>query len=606
VSNFTTVVVADFEYEIDDNLLPRVQCMVAHVLNENLQHVHTIRMWRGEFGKTPPFDIGPDTLFVAYSAWAEMTCFMTLGWQFPVHIFDLHTAYLAASNVLLPYNPDEERKKPRKRLSDACRAYGIAGWEHIDKEEIAKAIGEGRWREYGQEAVSAYCEEDVRMSVRLLHAQLRRHCDTFGHSLLPAADVPRVLHWSNYSAKTVAQIQARGMPIDLALWNLVQENKTAVIRELLRQFDPSHDNDDPIYNAGGEWSYSRFESWLARAGVAAWPRLDSGQLDTDGDAFRLMYHIPGIEDLHALRDSLGVIVRAKLPIGRDGRNRPSLFPFGTATGRNAHGKSLYNAHASVRSFMVFPQDTIGIYLDWRTQEVGVAAALSEDPALIGDYRGGDVYHALALLCGLTTDTDPLRWKREHPDMRQRMKSLQLGVNYGMGVASLAAGLDRHPVIASDFIERHKRRYPRFWWWRDNQVQAAMLDRQIGSVFGWPLRLTTSPNTRTLYNFPMQSGGAEMLRLAAQRLVEVGTVPCMLIHDGILLEAESEHEIEEAKEIMRWAGREVCNGLEIGVDVDQKLENGARYQDKRPVAKRMWATIMRALQTVGALPERDAA
>ena len=35
-------------------------------------------------------------------------------------------------------------------------------------------------------------------------------------------------------------------------------------------------------------------------GVAAWPRLASGQLDTDGDAFRLMYHVPGIEGLHAL------------------------------------------------------------------------------------------------------------------------------------------------------------------------------------------------------------------------------------------------------------------------------------------------------------------
>ena len=35
----------------------------------------------------------------------------------------------------------------------------------------------------------------------------------------------------------------------------------------------------------------------------------------------------------------------KLPIGRDGRNRPSLFPFCTATGRNAHGKSLYNQAA---------------------------------------------------------------------------------------------------------------------------------------------------------------------------------------------------------------------------------------------------------------------
>ena len=150
--NFTTINVCDFEYEIEDGGLPHVLCMVAYVLNENLQHVRTIRMWRGEFGSTPPFDIGPDALFVAYSAWAEMTCFKVLGWQFPVHIFDLHTAYLAASNILLPYNPDEVRKRQRKGLSDACRAYGIEGWEHIDKPAIAKAIGEGRWREYGKEA----------------------------------------------------------------------------------------------------------------------------------------------------------------------------------------------------------------------------------------------------------------------------------------------------------------------------------------------------------------------------------------------------------------------------------------------------------------------
>jgi len=37
--NFTNVVVGDFEYEITDGDLPNVLCMVAHVLNENLQHV---------------------------------------------------------------------------------------------------------------------------------------------------------------------------------------------------------------------------------------------------------------------------------------------------------------------------------------------------------------------------------------------------------------------------------------------------------------------------------------------------------------------------------------------------------------------------------------
>jgi DNA polymerase I len=604
--NFTNIVVVDFEYEIDDDLLPHVLCMVAHVLNENLQHVRTIRMWRGEFGTTPPFDVGPDTLVVAYSVWAEITCFLILGWQFPVHIFDQHTAYLAATNILLPYNPDEKRTKQRKRLSDACRAYGITGWEHVDKEDIAKAIGEGRWREYGQDVVYGYCEEDVSKSVELLRAQLRDRAGALGRILLPAADVERVLHWSNYSAKAVAQIQARGMPIDTALWNLVQENKRAVVHELRRVFDPSYGSDDPIFDEDGKFSYDRFERWLVRIGANVWPRLDSGALDLDSDAFRIMSYIPGVEGVHALRDSLRVIVGAKLPIGRDGRNRPSLFPFATATGRNAHGKSLYNAHAGLRSFMVFPPDKIGLYLDWRTQEVGIAAALSEDSALTEAYRSGDVYHALAVLCGLTTETDPIRWKREQRPMRDRMKPLQLGINYGMGVPSLARGLQRHPLIASDFIERHKRRYPQYWRWRENQAVTAMLERRTESVFGWPLHVSTSPNKRTLYNFPMQAGGAEMLRLAAQRLCDTGIVPCMLIHDGILFELDNEEQIEHAKEIMRAAGRDTCNGLDIGVDEDQRLTDGARYQDKRPVAKKMWGTMMDALQNIGALPKRDAA
>lgn len=397
--HFTTINVVDFEYEVDDGDLPRVLCMVAYVLDKNLRHIRAIKLWRGEFGKTPPFDIGPDALFVAYSAWAELTCFMVLGWTFPVHVYDLHTAYLAASNILLPHEPDEPRKRPRKRLPDACRAYGIEGWERIDKEAISKDIGEGRWQKYGREYVLEYCEEDVKASTKLLHKQLR------GLSRFPAADVPRVLHWSNYGAKSVAQIQARGMPIDMPLWNLVQGNKPAVIRYLLRELDPSYGSDNPIYTPDGKFSYERFEGWLASIGVTAWPRLESGRLDLSGDAFKLMYFIPGIEELHALRDSLSVIVRAKLPIGHDGRNRPSLFPFCTATGRNAHAKSLYNAHAGMRSFLVFPPDKIGVYLDWRTQEIGIAAALSGDEALKAAYRGGDVYHALALISGMTDDCD---------------------------------------------------------------------------------------------------------------------------------------------------------------------------------------------------------
>ena len=129
----------------------------------------------------------------------------------------------------------------------------------------------------------------------------------------------------------------------------------------------------------------------------------------------------------------------------------------------------------------------------------------------------------------------------------------------------------------------------------------MLERRMETVFGWPLLISSSPNKRTLYNFPMQGNGAEMLRLAAWRLCETGIVPNMLIHDGLLLEVHSRDEVTTAIDIMKAAGRDVCDGFEIGVDVDQMLEHGARYQDKRPVAKKMWETMMLALQEIGAMP-----
>src|SRR5262249_12691944 len=155
---FGAVVALAFEYEPsggDYNLragaLPMPLCMVAYVLDEHLRHVRTVRMWREELlaSPRPPFDVGDDAVFVAYAAWAELTCFKMLGWPFPRHVLDLHTAYLAGKNILPPYDPDERRSRPRKDLASACKAYGIAGWENIDKSEIAKDIGEGRWRKYG-------------------------------------------------------------------------------------------------------------------------------------------------------------------------------------------------------------------------------------------------------------------------------------------------------------------------------------------------------------------------------------------------------------------------------------------------------------------------
>ena len=92
----------------------------------------------------------------------------------------------------------------------------------------------------------------------------------------------------------------------------------------------------------------------------------------------------------------------------------------------------------------------------------------------------------------------------------------------------------------------------------------------------------------------------MLRLAAWRLCETDIVPNMLVHDAILLELDSEEQISQTVEIMRAAGRDVCNGFEVGVDVE-RIKGGKRYRDKRPVAQEMWSTVMNALRQIGEVP-----
>ena len=67
----------DFEYSGADGDIPTPACMVAREARSG----RTFRIWQDELvGLTaPPFDTGPNALFVAYYASAEVGCFLALG-----------------------------------------------------------------------------------------------------------------------------------------------------------------------------------------------------------------------------------------------------------------------------------------------------------------------------------------------------------------------------------------------------------------------------------------------------------------------------------------------------------------------------------------------
>src|ERR1700751_3925059 len=88
---YKAIVVADFEFEFGghDGNRPRPVCMVAKELRSGQEW----KIWRGEFPSRPPFSTGPDTLFVAFVASAELGCFRALDWPMPARILDLYAEF---------------------------------------------------------------------------------------------------------------------------------------------------------------------------------------------------------------------------------------------------------------------------------------------------------------------------------------------------------------------------------------------------------------------------------------------------------------------------------------------------------------------------------
>src|SRR5262245_26209844 len=85
---FREVWCADLEFSAPDGERPAVRCLVAQEYHTR----RTLRLWLdGEpVPPHPPFPVGPDALFVAFFASAEMGCFLKLGWPMPTYLLDLY------------------------------------------------------------------------------------------------------------------------------------------------------------------------------------------------------------------------------------------------------------------------------------------------------------------------------------------------------------------------------------------------------------------------------------------------------------------------------------------------------------------------------------
>jgi hypothetical protein len=565
---FRQVWFLDAEFQQPDGERPTPICLVARELF--LGTVRRLWLW-GQPVPEPPFPAGPDVLAVCYAATAEWSVYLGLGWPLPTRILDLHAEYRWLTSGL---------KLSGHGQLDAMTACGLPHMEELFKQDMRSlCLRGGPFSDQEAAEILAYCEQDVDGLAALFDVMEER------------LEWPQAVARGRYTA-ALARVEAAGVPIDTNTHSRLLRHRQAVCCELVEQSASRYGiYDHEHFDTDG------FESYLAAEGIP-WPRTPTGRLSQAQDTFEEMVDsYPQLRPLYELRSALGRLKDdGGLAVGRDGRNRVSLRPFTTSTGRNAPSTTrfVFGKSTAFRS-LIRPEPGWGVaYVDWSQQEFGIAAVLSDDHNMRQAYRSGDPYLEFAKQAGAAPASAT---KESHAEVREQFKSTLLAVNYSMGGASLARRIKRPLAHARELLRLHRQVYRRYWRWVEMVQDQAMLAGRLQALFGWQVNVGPDANWRSLRNFPCQANGAEMLRLGLSLAVERCVRVVAPVHDALLVEAplpELDRAVQETRRAMTEASKATLDGFALRTDV-VVVRHPDHYRDARGV--NFWSSLLGVLERV---------
>jgi len=253
-------------------------------------------------------------------------------------------------------------------------------------------------------------------------------------------------------------------------------------------------------------------------------------------------------------------------IGTDGRLRCYFNPYGSQTSRNQPpARNFILAQAKwLRSCMRPPEGWCYTAVDYSSEEFLIAACEANDENMMKAYdmkTGGgdpDVYVNFGILAGVLP---PNATKKSHPELRKQLKSLVLGMQFGMGVAKLHRKLvadtgDKTITVerAQELHSHHKDTFDTYWSWSRDKLEEYSYGTPMKTRDGWYL-FTDNPNQMSVANFPIQGAGGAILRRAVQHAQRAGINVASSLHDALYcihLEEDTERTVEVLKECMNRA------------------------------------------------------
>ena len=317
----------------------------------------------------------------------------------------------------------------------------------------------------------------------------------------------------------------------------------------------------------------------------------------------------------------------------DGIIHTTFNQYGADTGRfSSSGPNLQNIPRDPRFRKMFRarDGHLLASCDYSQQEVYILASLADDKTMKEAYeRNMDFYAYMAsIVYEIPYETCVKGQKNSH--LRDQMKSVVLGINYDMGIATLAKEIGKSVSETKVIYEKFFKVAPGVKAFRQKSLDFAMKHGYVETILGRRRMLSAlhlpdfgssdkevekvlnslrseyainkliedaraegievidrrgqkAYETRQVVNSAVQGSAADMTKLAVvvatrdERLKELGCKILMLIHDEIIAEFPEEHAEEGARRL-----------ADIMVDVGSDLI-GIRMQSS-PQVMRSWGEI----------------
>lgn len=528
-------------------------------------------------------------------------------------VFTSDTSRIEAANMINRIKVDS------LSYAGLCCKYSLALIDTAHKEAMRKLCIDDT-TDGSEQQIMDYCAEDTQFLIPLFKQLFNEYFRALKGSFCPLRpgmfdnispmDGVKCLIRQMMYVNEFGDIADYGIPLDMTRVEKVKQNALAYREKLKADFNAKYPGTfkigkDSLLHEDTKVLQTYLKSCIDTLKIKDYPVSSSGRLSMSSETLKEYF---GHKDcfgehyrqLNKLVRKLNVVSKQDdnpFSYILEGTNRiwyESLQPYGTITSRCTPStkRFVFGWHKSLYGIMNPPEGKWLVELDYGSEETFVQACICRDAVYNEIYNSKDIYLAFANKMKLIPDDD---WnnlpknelKDKYHDVRTSIKSLILGLSYGMGPKKLAQRLSIPLMKAQAYTEKingilncstqYKHRLQR----KVNNCKAFTLPD--GFICQCADKVADN-NATTIINWPFQSGGGMILRSLVHNLRKLvdahelkANIVCT-IHDALFFEvAEGDYEtINKVSNLMKEVANRVLlapEGWSIKVGTPEIIKKG---------------------------------